>query len=262
MIKAADLAKIGQRFLGCSYSDMDCQEFIERCLADLGLYKDLPGSNAWFREMTWTGSPEECVSRFGCVPPGAFLFIVENDGREPQRYRGDGKGNASHMGLKTGTGLGAIHSSASRGMVAESNFADKTIRNGGWNRVGLWDRVDYGDRINRILTGGQSAEQGEEEDPMGTTAQVYTNSGTDVFLRAKPDTSCPIWWRVPVGTEVEVLERGDKWSRIKWGDTTGYMMSQFLIDGDQTDGGGMLMVSEAELRAIYDALGGILGLRG
>ena len=63
MIKAADLAQIGQMFLGCSYDDMDCQQFVERCLAHLGLYKDLPGSNAWYREMTWTGSPEECVSR-------------------------------------------------------------------------------------------------------------------------------------------------------------------------------------------------------
>lgn len=54
---------------------MDCQKFVEKCLADVGIKKDLAGSNAWFRYMTWTGTPEECKKKFGKVPAGAFLFI-------------------------------------------------------------------------------------------------------------------------------------------------------------------------------------------
>ena len=182
------LALAGDVYLGRSYSEMDCQAFAERCLRDIGINMNLAGSNAWYRKMTWTGTPEECRKQFGSVPSGAFLFILEQDGKEPAKYRKDGIGNASHMGIKTGRtqeqmlkdgleriagrygkdntgkkaaqyefrkkvgfGNGAVHSSKSRGCVATSRFADRTIRNGGWNRVGLWDRIDYGEKINKKL---------------------------------------------------------------------------------------------------------------
>ncbi len=145
MINGKALAEAGFSYLGVSYSKMDCQAFVEQCLRDCGLEKNLAGSNAWFREVRNHGTimtPEECVRQLGTVPPGAFLFILEQDGGEPEKYRKDGLGNASHIGIATGRGEGAIHSSASRGCVAESRFRNKTI-SGGWNRVGLWDRISY-----------------------------------------------------------------------------------------------------------------------
>ena len=145
MINGKALAEAGFSYLGVSYSKMDCQAFVEQCLRDCGLEKNLAGSNAWFREVAAHGAvmtPEECVRQLGTVPPGAFLFILAQDGGEPAKYRPDGLGNASHIGIVTGRGEGAIHSSASRGCVAESRFRNKTI-SGGWNRVGLWDRVSY-----------------------------------------------------------------------------------------------------------------------
>ena len=54
---------------------MDCQKFVENCLAEVGIKKDLAGSNTWYRYITWTGTPEECKQKFGRIPPGAFLFI-------------------------------------------------------------------------------------------------------------------------------------------------------------------------------------------
>ena len=92
---AEDMSLAGDKYLGRSYSEMDCQKFIEKCMADVGYKRDLPGSNAWFRDMTWTGTPEECVRQFGQIPKGALLFILEQDGREPAKYRGDGIGNSS-----------------------------------------------------------------------------------------------------------------------------------------------------------------------
>lgn len=145
MINGKALAEAGFSYLGVSYSKMDCQAFVEQCLRDCGLEKNLAGSNAWFREVAAHGAvitPEECVRQLGTVPPGAFLFILAQDGGEPAKYRPDGLGNASHIGIATGRGEGAIHSSASRGCVAESKFRNKTV-SGGWNRVGLWDRVSY-----------------------------------------------------------------------------------------------------------------------
>ena len=145
MIDGNKLGAVGFEKLGTPYRQMDCQAFIEWCLRQCGLKKDLAGSNAWYREVMKNGTvmtPEECVKQLGKVPAGAFLFIHAFDGGEEKRGYRDGLGNASHIGIVTGKGEGAIHSSSSRGCVAESRFRGKTIR-GGWNRVGLWNKVRY-----------------------------------------------------------------------------------------------------------------------
>ena len=133
MIDGNRLGAVGLEKLGTPYGQMDCQAFIEWCLAQCGLRKDLAGSNAWYREVMkngWAGSPEECVKKFGKGPAGAFLFIHAFDGGEPAKYRPDGLGNASHIGIVTGKGEGAVHSSSSRGCVAESRFKGKSISGG------------------------------------------------------------------------------------------------------------------------------------
>ena len=146
MVDGNRLGAVGFEKLGTPYSQMDCQAFIEWCLMKCGLKMDLAGSNAWYREIRKNGAimtPEECVRQLGCVPKGAFLFIHAFDGGEEKRGYHDGLGNASHIGICTGTqGEGAIHSSKSRGCVAESRFNGKSI-SGGWNAVGLYNKVSY-----------------------------------------------------------------------------------------------------------------------
>ena len=130
MIDGKQLAEVGFQKIGTAYEDMDCQKFIEWCLKQCGLDKDLAGSNAWFREVLNNGvimTPEECVAQLGTVPAGAFLFILEMDGGEEARGYHDVLGNASHIGIVTGKGKGAIHSSKTAGGVAESPFKNKTI---------------------------------------------------------------------------------------------------------------------------------------
>ena len=243
---AEELSLAGDRFLGRPYSEMDCQAFVERCLACVGCSLDLKGSNAWFRKCTeegWTGSPEECVRVFGSIPKGAFLFIHAFDGGEERRGYHDGKGNASHIGIRTGRGKGAIHSSASRGCVAESEFHDKTVRNGGWNTVGLWNRMDYGDAVNRKLDASWNREddtapaevpaesvlpENGTEEGMPMKATVTSPNGRPVNLRKKPDRLAALVDRFQVGTDAEVLECGPVWSRIRVKGKTGWMMTEFL----------------------------------
>ena len=215
---AYDLTRVCDQYLGVSYSVMDCQGFVEKCLADIGIDRDLSGSNAWYRIMTWVGSPEECKAKFGEIPKGAFLFIWANDGGEKQRGYFDGKGNASHIGIYTGRGKGAIASSKSRGCVAESEFYGKSI-NGGWNRVGLWNKLSYGSIIDNILEGG--------EQPV-KKALVYAANGKPVNLRAGQSTSAAVLIQVKVGEEVDVLEEGATWDKVKYQELTGYMMNEFL----------------------------------
>lgn len=148
MVDGKKLGEVGFRYIGTPYSEMDCQAFIERCLKDCGDYTNLSGSNAWYREVMkhgWVGTPEECKRLQGKVPKGAFLFILKDvSDSTPAKYRDDGIGDATHIGIVTDKDKGAIHSSKSKGEVCQSEFHGKTIKNGGWNRVGLWNRVDYG----------------------------------------------------------------------------------------------------------------------
>lgn len=233
MVNGNKLGEVGFKYLGVPYSEMDCQAFVEKCLADCGKRIDLAGSNAWYREVMqhgWVGTPEECVKNLGCVPAGAFIFILEYNGKEPPKYRDDGIGNASHIGLCTGDkGKGGIHSSASRGCVAESEFHGKTIPNGGWNRVGLWDQVEYD------YSGGDIPDPEPAPTPSPETATVYAENGNPVNMRKSPSKAGALIDRIKCGEQVEVLETNGEWSRIKWHGMTGYMMTEFLLFDDSDE---------------------------
>lgn len=281
-ISAEQFSLEGDKYLGRSYDEMDCQEFYERCAEDAGLKKDLKGSNAWYREFMksgWVGTPESCKVQFGSVPKGATLFIHAFDGGEEKRGYHDGLGNASHIGIKTGRGKGAIHSSASRGCVAESEFHDKTIPNGGWNMVGLHPWFSYGEKIDRILKtitggGGGGAAPGEEEPtPMLKTATVVLPTGaegTTVNMRKKDNRNAALVVRVPVGSEVTITDDRGEWCGITYGQYTGYMMANYLEYEGQGGESGFSLTLTAEdyeridaallqIDAAVDAIGSIVG---
>lgn len=263
MVNTKELIRAGCKYLGTPYDKLDCQAFIERCLKDIGVRKDLSGSNAWFREILqngWIGSPEECIEKYGRIPPGAFLFILADvSDSTPAKYRDDGIGDATHIGIYTGEtgntmvaisgdpknfkynfGDGAIHSSHSKGGVCTSRFAGKSIK-GGWNRVGLWNRLDYG----------------------GDTVQVTYKAkviGGGLNIRAEPDKSSERLGQIPNGTVITVTEDLAGWSKIEYGDIIGYVVSSYLQEVREEIE--MVTVSKKELQSMYDMLGDWLGLRG
>lgn len=221
---AAEMTPCARSLVGTPYSTMDCQAFIEACLRSVGINQNLPGSNAWYRKMDWVGTPEECKKHFGIIPKGAFLFILEPvDEGTPGKYRDDGIGDATHIGLYTGDGLGAIHSSSSKGQVCESKFNGKTIKNGGWNRVGLW--------TSRLEYSGIKENQESSDEPMGV-AVVTASSGSSVRLRAKPSRSCSVYWYVPIGSTVTTSGTDGDWTQCEYNGRTGWMLSEFLAPAD------------------------------
>lgn len=289
MPKGSELARAGCPYLGTKYSVMDCQAFVEKCLADIGLRKDLAGSNAWYRFVMsngWIGSPEECKAMFGRIPPGAFLFILSHNGKEPEKYQGDGIGNASHIGIYTGMtgkqmveiainagdekaadfnfGDGAIHSSSKREAVATSKFAGKSI-SGGWNRVGLWNAISYGEPFDSILQGGESPSDGDES----MIATAWAQNGTTVNMRASKSMSAKLIDRIPIGDQVEVVEKGEQWSLCRWEGKSGYIMTEYLLFGEYSPGEedptpepDKITINRVELEKAYDIIGNLLGVRG
>jgi hypothetical protein len=235
-IDAVSFSEAGDQFLGRSYDDMDCQEFVERCMAACGLKMDLGGSNSWYRECRkngWTGTPEECMQLFGQIPKGALLFIWEPvSASTPEKFRKDGIGDLTHMGIKTGRGDGAIHSSHSKGGVVTSKFKDKTIPNGGWNRVGLYDKFDYGKSINWFLEHAGIGEPPAEKEGKPMQAVTYSEDGGYINLRAKTNTKSDRLAKIQPGQKVEVLGTNGEWTKVRWGGLTGWIMSEFLVADD------------------------------
>lgn len=201
------------------YSQEDCQAFVEQSIkragGDMGDYR---GSNDMFRNAC-----DKVMTLFDAqmaevIGPGCVLFIVEQDGGEPDRYKADGKGNASHIGIYTGGQYEVVHSSASRGRVAES-----TLRNG-WTHVGWLTAVDYYFDLP----------EGEEKSFDVDTAIVAAKSGSTVRMRVKPSRDAIANANVPVGEEVKVLTRNQGWWQISWNGKTGWMMKEF-VDGTYSE---------------------------
>ena len=89
-----------------TYEQLDCQAFVERVLKDSGVRNardkpyDWKGSNdMWRNALFWRGTIDECKRMFGCIPLGAWVFIVKRDGGETARGYHDDMGNATHVGI-------------------------------------------------------------------------------------------------------------------------------------------------------------------
>ncbi len=135
---------------GVTYRQMDCQAFVENMVRRAGGRMAYAGSNDMARNgVTWLGTLAEAKSG-GRLAPGAGLFIHAADGGEPAKYRADGKGNYSHVGLYVGENAltdtdkngntrrcNATHSSQTMGRAAGS-----TLQNG-WTHVGWFREIAY-----------------------------------------------------------------------------------------------------------------------
>lgn len=262
---ATVFASKGQSYLNTPYDDLDCQALLEAMLKDVGIRKNWKGSNAMYRDMAWVGTPEECKKKFGSIPIGAWIFILKHDGNEPAEYRKDGIGNADHVGVKTGGSKGAIHSSATMDCVAESVFKDKTIPNGGWNRIGLCKLLDYGSKIEEILYGPtitKTKESSEETQPIiqegvtiiMTTATVQTSGGI-LNIRDMPSSKGRDIGDIPNGASVQVLEKtSSEWWKVSYCGVTGYCACEYLREVENVS----ITLSKETASALYRALNEVI----
>ena len=64
---------------------------------------------------------------------------------------------------------------------------------------------------------------------------VTAKSGSTVKLRQKPSTDCTIYWNIPVGTELEIVDQRENWSKCICSGLTGWMKNEFIRTGGEED---------------------------
>ena len=132
-------------YVGTPYSRLDCQGFVEEVLWDCGVRKsdgtpyNWRGSNSMWRNfIQWRGTIDECRRKFGCIPEGAFMFLVKHDGGEIEKGYHDSLGNAKHVGLYIGKAndeYPCMDSQGGRGVdICKLNV---------FTHVGLMTMIDY-----------------------------------------------------------------------------------------------------------------------
>ncbi|MEA5017061.1 MAG: peptidoglycan-binding domain-containing protein, partial [Candidatus Limiplasma sp.] len=161
------------------YSRMDCQAFVEEMVRRAGGSMAYSGSNAMARAAAWLGSIGNARAEGKLVPGVGLLIIEEVSDTTPAKYRGDGLGDATHVGLYVGEDAledvdrdgkrrkcNVVHSGQTMKRVAGS-----TLRNA-WTHVIWFPEIDYGKAIKPGVTlgAGLTAEDTAKEDPEGLGA--------------------------------------------------------------------------------------------
>ena len=97
-------------------------------------------------------------------------------------------------------------------------------RQGDWRYAALCTMVDYSD------SDGGVADMEERR------AVVVSGNGNPVKLRSTPSTDKPYLAKVPVGTQVEVMQDAQGWAQVRLpSGQVGYMMDEFLAFDDEED---------------------------
>lgn len=143
----ADLAQ-DTRYNKFTYDQLDCQAFVEKVLADLGVRKpdgtvyNWRGSNSMYRNYySWRGSIDEAISAFGSVPIGAFVYVWDPTGEEERGYH-DGLGNAKHVGIYCGGDL--VRDSTrykSHGEYVRNGVGDASLKS--FNKLTIPSMLDF-----------------------------------------------------------------------------------------------------------------------
>ena len=137
----------------------------------------------------------------------------------PDRYRKGGADYDPDVGETNFTHIGTVTRENPLEIThMTSPTAKKDTKIGNWKYKGQLPWVDSG--------------ADPEPEPEIQWATVWAESGSTVKMRAKPSALCRLYWDVPIGSQVVLVEPGDEWSSIIWAGQSGYMMSRFLITGE------------------------------
>ena len=228
-IRLLSLPEIPYVLGGTTINGLDCQGMIKYCAQRLGLRLDYSGSNDMYRNAcSWIGTITEARTEDRIIP-GAVAFIVEYDGQEAARYKSDGLGNASHVGLLTINGEAySVDASSSAGKVRCRNERD-SLRT--WTHIGWLKGVDYDEELpvaniseDMPLMNNESVKTYNLQ-----TATVVTLDGGALNMRSTPsDSANNRIGRAAAGSLVEVLEVRGEWTKIRYEGMTAWAQTKYL----------------------------------
>lgn len=156
-------------YTGVKYTSLDCQGFVEKVLRDCDVRKpdgsvyNWKGSNSmWRNALSWKGTIEQCRTQYGCIPLGAWVFIVKRDGGEKERGYNDNEGNATHVGIYCRDGSEPVRDSTRTSYRDGVGYRPLT----GFTHVGLPFMITF-------------TQQPEEDDIIKAVGIVRSNTSTD-----------------------------------------------------------------------------------
>ena len=149
----------------------------------------------------------------------------------PAKYK---PGGAQYNGdLRDYYHIGTVESVSPLRIIHMTSPTAKTdTKIGNWGFVAEWKKEFISDSPSPAPEPSPEPEPQPEPEPAKMTAVVFAPTGTTVNMRSSPKITSPLIEQVPIGKTVDVLEKGDEWSRVKWKWYKGYMKNQFLIFED------------------------------
>lgn len=205
--------------LGCRAFDFcDCIGMVIGALWKAGLkWVGIHGSN-YAARYRLTGGIHK-VNSVNDLQVGYLVFKGNTNPKTaklPRRYK---KGGALYNGdLTDYYHVGVV---TSINPLVISHMTSPTIKQdtklGEWGYFGLCQYVDYGTPAPE-----------PQPVPVEETAVVWAASGKTVNLRKGADKRYSVIVRVPIGETVILVESGTIWSRVRYNNSTGWMMSEFL----------------------------------
>lgn len=199
---------------GESKDKQDCQGHVEVCVRDNGGVMSYIGSNDMFRNACdWVGTIAEARA-LGYLVPGALLFQVKANPKPedyPERYHGDGKGNAQHVGYWIGReDVQLTHASSSAGRVTTGTLHSS------WNYVALAKAIDYSEYLGGGKVEEPEAPAVEEVSLIGVVATEKDN----LNMRSAPGIGNAVVASLPKGAELIITQMrtvdGQLWGKTQW----------------------------------------------
>lgn len=101
----------------------------------------------------------------------------------------------------------------------------------------------------------KAVEYPDTEGNMSDIKYVWAPTGDSVYLRPRASTNANYICKVPIGSQVEVLgTTSTGWSGVRYGEKTGYMMNQFLVDALPGEDAGQQTAQESTVDQTRAAL--------
>ena len=128
-----------------------------------------------------------------------------------KQYNGD-LGDYYHVGIVDASGRYVLNAQSAKTGFVRSPISQR------WCCAGYLRQVTY-----------EKKEQEEENGP--GQARVESPDGNPVKLRAAASKESRLWWKVPAGSMVEVLQEEGDWWQVRFNGRSGWMQKTFLHRG-------------------------------